>query len=42
MPAMTARLACVCMDAVDPRPVTDFWAAVLGWDVVGPAPGDGT
>jgi predicted enzyme related to lactoylglutathione lyase len=32
--AMTARISCVCIDAVDPRPVADFWAAVLGWDVV--------
>ncbi|HET9076460.1 MAG TPA: VOC family protein, partial [Acidimicrobiales bacterium] len=35
---MTARLACVCMDAVDPGPVADFWAAVLGWEVVDEAP----
>jgi hypothetical protein len=31
---MTARICCVCIDAVEPRPVADFWAAVLGWDVV--------
>ena len=31
---MAARLSCVCIDAVDPRPVADFWAAVLGWAVV--------
>jgi predicted enzyme related to lactoylglutathione lyase len=34
MVAMAARIACVCIDAVDPRPVADFWAAVLGWAVV--------
>jgi catechol 2,3-dioxygenase-like lactoylglutathione lyase family enzyme len=32
--AMPARISCVCIDAVDPRPVADFWSAVLGWDVV--------
>jgi predicted enzyme related to lactoylglutathione lyase len=32
--AMTARISCVCIDAVDPRPVAAFWAAVLGWEVV--------
>lgn len=31
---MAARISCVCVDAVDPRPVADFWAAVLGWEVV--------
>src|ERR1700722_18029329 len=31
---MPARISCVCIDAVDPRPVADFWAAVLGWEVV--------
>ena len=31
---MAARLSCVCIDAVEPRPVADFWAAVLGWDIV--------
>jgi catechol 2,3-dioxygenase-like lactoylglutathione lyase family enzyme len=31
---MPVRISCVCIDAVDPRPVADFWAAVLGWDVV--------
>ena len=31
---MPARISCVCVDAVDPRPVADFWAAVLRWDVV--------
>jgi catechol 2,3-dioxygenase-like lactoylglutathione lyase family enzyme len=32
--AMSARISCVCIDAVEPRPVADFWAAVLGWEVV--------
>lgn len=32
--AMPARLSCICLDAVNPRPVADFWAAVLGWQVV--------
>ena len=31
---MPARISCVCIDAVDPRPIADFWAAVLGWDVI--------
>ena len=31
---MPVRIACVCIDAVEPRPVADFWAAVLQWDVV--------
>jgi hypothetical protein len=31
---MPARISCVCIDAVQPRTVADFWAAVLRWDVV--------
>jgi hypothetical protein len=31
---MAVRISCVCIDAVDPRPVADFWAAVLGWVVI--------
>jgi Glyoxalase-like domain len=31
---MPARISCVCIEAVDPRLVADFWAAVLGWEVV--------
>ena len=31
---MPARMSCVCIDAVDPHPIADFWAAVLGWDVI--------
>jgi predicted enzyme related to lactoylglutathione lyase len=33
-PAMAARISSVCIDALDPRTVADFWAAVLGWEVV--------
>jgi hypothetical protein len=31
---MPARISCVCIDAVEPRPVADSWAVVLGWEVV--------
>lgn len=31
---MAARISTVCIDALDPRPVAEFWAAVLGWNVV--------
>jgi predicted enzyme related to lactoylglutathione lyase len=31
---MPVRISCVCIDAVEPRHVADFWAAVLGWEVV--------
>jgi predicted enzyme related to lactoylglutathione lyase len=31
---MPVRISCVCIDAVEPRRVADFWAAVLGWEVV--------
>jgi len=31
---MPVRISCVCIDAVEPRPVADFWTAVLGWEVV--------
>lgn len=31
---MSARLSSVCVEAVRPRPVAEFWAAVLGWEVV--------
>jgi Glyoxalase-like domain len=31
---MAARISCVVIDSVDPRPVANFWAAVLGWEVV--------
>jgi len=28
---MTVRMQCVCIDAVDPRPVAAFWESALGW-----------
>jgi hypothetical protein len=31
---MPARISSVSIDAVEPRPLADFWAAVLQWDVV--------
>jgi hypothetical protein len=31
---MSARISCVCIDAVEPRPVAEFWAAALGCEVV--------
>jgi predicted enzyme related to lactoylglutathione lyase len=31
---MTSRLANIVIDAIEPRPVADFWAAVLGWRIV--------
>jgi len=31
---MTSRLAALALDSTDPRPVADFWCAVLGWQVV--------
>jgi catechol-2,3-dioxygenase len=31
---MTSRLACVVIDAVDPRVVAEFWCSVLGWQIV--------
>jgi hypothetical protein len=31
---MPVRISCVCIDAVEPRRLAEFWAAVLGWDVV--------
>jgi hypothetical protein len=32
--AVTSALATIAIDAVDPRPVADFWCAVLGWIVL--------
>jgi hypothetical protein len=29
-----SRIAVVVIDAVQPRPVADFWCAALGWQVV--------
>lgn len=31
---MAARISCICIDALDPRAVGEFWAEVLGWEVV--------
>jgi hypothetical protein len=31
---MPARIACICIDSIDPPPLADFWSEVLGWDVV--------
>ena len=31
---MPSRIAVIAIDAVQPRPVADFWCAVLGWHVV--------
>ncbi|WP_426503371.1 VOC family protein [Dactylosporangium sp. McL0621] len=31
---MTSRLAAIAIDAIEPRPVAEFWAAVLGWQIV--------
>ena len=47
---MTSRIAVLAIDAVDPRPVAEFWCAVLGWEVqeddddgvsIGPRDGSG-
>ena len=34
MVTMSVRISCVCIDAVKPRVVAGFRAAVLRWDVV--------
>jgi predicted enzyme related to lactoylglutathione lyase len=31
---MTSRLVAIAIDSVDPRPVADFWCAVLDWKVI--------
>jgi hypothetical protein len=31
---MTSRIAVIAIDALEPRPVAEFWAAALGWEVV--------
>ena len=31
---MPSRISCVCIDALSPHRVAEFWAAVLGWEVV--------
>ncbi|MDP9432562.1 MAG: VOC family protein [Actinomycetota bacterium] len=30
---MPSRIAVIAIDAVQPRPVADFWCAVLGWEI---------
>ena len=30
---MANRISCICIDAVDPGPVAEFWKAVLGFEV---------
>ncbi|WP_067974027.1 VOC family protein [Nocardiopsis trehalosi] len=46
---MTSRLSAIALDAADPRPVAEFWCAVLDWrvvedtpEVIGIGPADGT
>jgi predicted enzyme related to lactoylglutathione lyase len=34
MDAMTSRIAVIAIDAVEPRRIAEFWAAVLGWQIV--------
>ncbi len=31
---MTSRIAVIAIDALDPRLIAEFWAAVLGWRIV--------
>jgi catechol 2,3-dioxygenase-like lactoylglutathione lyase family enzyme len=31
---MPVQISSICLDAVEPRAVADFWTAVLGWQVV--------
>jgi predicted enzyme related to lactoylglutathione lyase len=31
---MTSQLAVIVIDAIEPRPIAEFWAAVLGWRIV--------
>jgi predicted enzyme related to lactoylglutathione lyase len=35
---MTSRIAAIVIDALDPRPVAEFWMAVLGWQIVDEQP----
>ena len=30
---MANRISCICIDAVDPVPVAEFWKSVLGFEV---------
>jgi hypothetical protein len=31
---MPSRIAVIAIDSVDPRPIADFWCAVLDWKVI--------
>ncbi|MEV4642420.1 VOC family protein [Actinoplanes sp. NPDC049548] len=31
---MTCRIDTITIDALDPRPIAEFWAALLGWHIV--------
>jgi predicted enzyme related to lactoylglutathione lyase len=31
---MGTRISSICIDAVEPRAVAEFWSAVLGWTVI--------
>jgi Glyoxalase-like domain len=31
---MTSQIAAIAIDAIEPRPIAEFWAAVLGWQIV--------
>jgi hypothetical protein len=31
---MTSRIAVIAIDAVQPRPIAEFWMAVLGWHII--------
>jgi hypothetical protein len=31
---MTSRIAVIAIDSADPRPLAEFWAAVLGWRIL--------
>ncbi|WP_229070109.1 VOC family protein [Actinoplanes sp. DH11] len=31
---MTSRIAVISIDALRPRPIAEFWAAVLGWQIL--------
>jgi hypothetical protein len=31
---MPVQLSCVCIDAIEPRTVAEFWVGVLGWEII--------
>ncbi|HZM80644.1 MAG TPA: VOC family protein [Candidatus Limnocylindrales bacterium] len=31
---MASTIAVIALDAVEPRPIADFWCAVLGWEIL--------